>query len=119
MGDLNGRLADKRIAVSTSPAAQELLLQRSYDPACGARPLRRFIEKHIVVELSRQIISGELRDDSDITVDASNGQLVFEVAHRAPSLSGSRSLSPMRKALGEGLYRVAEVPEKTIRRESD
>ena len=57
------------------------ILQKSYDPAYGARPVRRFIEKTIVTELSRMLVSGTLREHSDLHLHGNmdKGELTYQV----------------------------------------
>jgi len=73
------RLEDRDIHVSISQKALDHILQVAYDPLYGARPLRRFLEKHVVTQLSKMIISGELTDHSQVTVDFGDNQLQFKV----------------------------------------
>jgi len=52
----------------------------AYDPYYGARPLRRYLEKHIVTELSKMLIKGDLKNNSLVDIDASGDQLTFRVS---------------------------------------
>ncbi len=63
------RLADRRIALDVTDAAAKWLAERGYDPAYGARPLRRLIQKEIGDRLARALIGGDIRDGSAVTVD--------------------------------------------------
>eukprot|EP00730_Choanoeca_flexa_P011060 TRINITY_DN2258_c0_g1_i1.p1 TRINITY_DN2258_c0_g1~~TRINITY_DN2258_c0_g1_i1.p1 ORF type:complete len:895 (+),score=328.74 TRINITY_DN2258_c0_g1_i1:111-2795(+) len=67
------RLADRDIRLSVSDAACDYILEQAYQPAYGARPVRRFIEKHVVTALSRQLLAGELSNHSLCTVDTKMG----------------------------------------------
>jgi ATP-dependent Clp protease ATP-binding subunit ClpB len=69
-GELNARLADRKIAISLTPAARERLTGIGYDPAFGARPLRRAIQKHLQDPLAVSLLRGEFRDGDKVTVDA-------------------------------------------------
>ncbi len=71
------RLADRQITLLVTPAAKELLANRGYDPVYGARPLKRLIQKDVLDELARMILSGELRDGETVIVDNEGGKLVF------------------------------------------
>ncbi|KAK9760893.1 hypothetical protein K7432_014643 [Basidiobolus ranarum] len=64
-----------------SDEASDLVLRLSYDPTYGARPVRRFLEKHLVTQLSRAILSGELIDHAIVYIgtDGSQFQLAFEI----------------------------------------
>ncbi|WP_446666699.1 ATP-dependent chaperone ClpB [Flexivirga sp. B27] len=64
------RLADRRITLSVTPAAKQWLADEGYDPAYGARPLRRLVQKQIGDRLAKALLGGEVRDGQDVTVDA-------------------------------------------------
>jgi ATP-dependent Clp protease ATP-binding subunit ClpB len=75
------RLKDLRdVSVVLDDGALELISQVAYDPVYGARPLRRYLEKKVVTELSRLVLSGRLPEHSAVTVIAGpNGELEFRV----------------------------------------
>ena len=75
--NLAKRLEDRHIELRVENSALDYVLQESYNPAYGARPMRRYIEKHIVTELSRLIISGEVLDDQIVTISCKNDKLSF------------------------------------------
>ncbi|MBP2412874.1 ATP-dependent Clp protease ATP-binding subunit ClpC [Arthrobacter stackebrandtii] len=66
---LETRLADKGMGIELTPAAKVLLATRGYDPAMGARPLRRTIQREIEDHLSEKILFGELKDGDIVSVD--------------------------------------------------
>jgi ATP-dependent Clp protease ATP-binding subunit ClpB len=66
---LNARLADRRITVEVTPAAQEWLSDRGYDPIYGARPLRRLIQTTMEDQLARGVLSGDVVDGQTVTFD--------------------------------------------------
>jgi ATP-dependent Clp protease ATP-binding subunit ClpB len=68
--ELNARLKERNITMELTDAALDAAVAQSYDHLYGARPLRRWLEHNIVTQLSRMIITGELRDDSRVVVDA-------------------------------------------------
>ncbi len=74
---LSKRLADRRISLEVSEAASAWLAREGYDPAYGARPLRRLIQTEIGDELARMIIGGKVHDGDAVTVDVApdNGSL--------------------------------------------
>ena len=75
------RLQENDIHLSITPAATEWLAQLGYDPQFGARPLKRVIQKKIMNELSKQILSGAIHKDSSIEVDLdANNNFVFRNA---------------------------------------
>ena len=74
---LRARLADRHIELDLTDAAKEHIAREGYDPVYGARPLKRFLQRHIETPLSRQLIAGEITDHSRVTVDFKKGELVF------------------------------------------
>ncbi len=76
---LRGRLEDRKITLELSDDARCFVAKSAYDPAYGARPLKRWIQHNLETALARKIISGDIRDGWHIVVK-SNGQggLVFE-----------------------------------------
>ena len=68
--EVNDRLADRKIAVTVTDAAREKLAEIGYDPAYGARPLRRAIQKHLQDPLALHILKGEFREGDSVLVDA-------------------------------------------------
>ena len=80
VAELVGRLQERDIAVSVDSAAAQLVVQEAYDPAYGARPIRRWLERHFVNQLARAILRGDLPDHSDVVVTVSGSQeLAFHV----------------------------------------
>ncbi|KAI8463666.1 MAG: P-loop containing nucleoside triphosphate hydrolase protein [Monoraphidium minutum] len=77
--ELSERLAPRNISLSMTEPALEHAVAASYDPAYGARPLRRWLEHSIITDLSRMIISGELQDNSSVTADydPASGRLTY------------------------------------------
>ncbi|KAL2919055.1 hypothetical protein HK105_201325 [Polyrhizophydium stewartii] len=70
IADIDKRLeASHQISLAVSDAAADVILDRAYDPTFGARPLRRFLERLLVTQLSRLLVSGALDDESRVTVE--------------------------------------------------
>ncbi len=63
------RLEDRRISLEVTPAAREWLAITGYDPAYGARPLRRLVQREIGDRLARSLLSGAVRDGGTVVVD--------------------------------------------------
>jgi len=84
MRSVEKRLADKDIAIVITPAASEFILKQAYDPVYGARPLRRYLEKHIVTQVSRMILTGELREHCTVTFDNKDNRLACSVKEGVP-----------------------------------
>lgn len=74
---LQQTLAEIGITLEASDEALDWLAQLGYDPQFGARPLKRVIQKKILNELSKQILSGKVSKDSTIKVDMFDNQFVF------------------------------------------
>ncbi len=74
---LEQRLAVRRITISVTDAARAWLAETGYDPAYGARPLRRLIQSAIGDPLARKLIAGEVGDGGAVTVDVSDDGLVL------------------------------------------
>ena len=66
---LTRRLADRRISLEVTPAAREWLAVTGYDPAYGARPLRRLVQREIGDRLARSLLAGVVRDGGTAVVD--------------------------------------------------
>ena len=75
--ELNKRLAGKSITIDLTDDALDYICTESFDQAYGARPLRRWLEQHVVTSLSRMIISGELQEDSKVTIGVGVDGLTF------------------------------------------
>jgi ATP-dependent Clp protease ATP-binding subunit ClpB len=72
------RVAERGVEVTLTDDAKELLGNMGYDPAYGARPLRRVIQKQLTDRLALALLQGEIREGDSITVDAVDGQLALE-----------------------------------------
>eukprot|EP00455_Lapot_gusevi_P023517 TRINITY_DN2441_c0_g1_i4.p1 TRINITY_DN2441_c0_g1~~TRINITY_DN2441_c0_g1_i4.p1 ORF type:complete len:632 (-),score=131.01 TRINITY_DN2441_c0_g1_i4:329-2224(-) len=79
--EINKRLKEQQVTIVASDAAKSFMLESGYDPEMGARPLRRWVERHLTTELSRMIISELLPAQStvQIGVNANNTKLSFQV----------------------------------------
>jgi ATP-dependent Clp protease ATP-binding subunit ClpB len=74
---LRERLAARRITLDVTPAAAELVAHEGYDPAFGARPLKRVIQRSIGDRLATAILDGTIGEGDHVTVDATDDQLVI------------------------------------------
>lgn len=73
---LNTRLIEQGIRVQLTPTAVDYIVEHGYEPQFGARPLKRFMQKHIETLVARLIISGEVVMNQTILIDVHNQQLV-------------------------------------------
>ena len=77
MKDLNGRLADKQLKCKLTERAKNYIIETGYDPAFGARPLKRLVQRHVETLLARKIIADEVEPGTTLTVDVDeNGNYV-------------------------------------------
>ena len=84
IGDVASRLVDRRITLDVSAQARELLVERGYDPAYGARPLRRYIQHELETRIARALIGGDVPDGSHVLVEV-NDRDEFTVRFEAAS----------------------------------
>lgn len=75
MEDLNHRLADKEILVALTPEAEEYVVAHGYDPAYGARPLKRYLQKTVETLAAKLILADEVRAGDTIEIDVTDGAL--------------------------------------------
>ena len=75
---LNQRLADQQIKVELTQAAKETIVDASYDPQYGARPLRRYVQHTVETMLSKRLLRGDILPGEIVTVDAVDGQLEIQ-----------------------------------------
>ncbi len=72
-------LADRKITLELSDAAKEVIVGEGYDPAFGARPLKRVIQHRIADPLAREILAGQVAEGDHVLVDALGSELTFAV----------------------------------------
>jgi ATP-dependent Clp protease ATP-binding subunit ClpA len=82
IGELEGQLAERKIAVELTPAARQLLAELGYDPDFGARPLSRVIQRKIVDAMADEVLFGDLANGGRVRVDAVDGEFQFEYSAR-------------------------------------
>ncbi|KAL7606074.1 hypothetical protein Lser_V15G18653 [Lactuca serriola] len=84
--DVAVRLAERGVALGVTEAALDVILNQSYDPVYGARPIRRWLERRVVTELSKMLIREEIDENSTVFIDAEmNGE---ELSYRAERNGG-------------------------------
>ena len=87
------RVRERGIEVTLTDAARELLGNLGYDPAYGARPLRRVIQKQLTDRLALALLDGEFHAGDTVRVDAVDGALVFAVATQADPARAATDLT--------------------------
>lgn len=71
------RLKDREIEISLSDNAKDYIMNNSYDPIYGARPLKRFLQRKMETSIGRALIAGEITDGDKVLIDAENNDLKF------------------------------------------
>ena len=79
MDDLNKRLSDREIKVALSPEAEHFVVEHGYDPVYGARPLKRFLQKHVETLSAKLILEDQVRQGDTILIDVKDGALTTSV----------------------------------------
>jgi ATP-dependent Clp protease ATP-binding subunit ClpB len=74
---LDTRLAERRITLDVTEAAKQLLAREGFDPAFGARPLKRVIQRELGDRLATAILEGKVGEGDAVTVDALDGEIVL------------------------------------------
>jgi ATP-dependent Clp protease ATP-binding subunit ClpB len=77
---LRDRLAERKITLELSDAAKELLAEEGWDPAFGARPLKRAIQRLVENPLARELLAGTFADGDAISADVDGGAIAFRAA---------------------------------------
>ena len=77
LSSLRKRLQERRVTLHLSDGAKDKLAELGYDPAYGARPLKRAISQYIETPLAREILQGKVPDGSVLNVDYSDGGFQF------------------------------------------
>lgn len=80
--NLKTRLEERKIELSLTEAAKEYLANTGYDPAYGARPLKRTIQRELLDPLALKVLEGEFREGDTVEVDAQHGEIVFSRKER-------------------------------------
>jgi ATP-dependent Clp protease ATP-binding subunit ClpB len=89
---LRARLAERQLELEITPAALEFLSHEGFDPAYGARPLKRAIQREIETPLAKRLLAGEIHDGRRVYIDApvAGGGLTFSGVPPAPQEAGTR-----------------------------
>ncbi len=77
MDELTKRLAEDNVTLTFTPAFEDYMVEHGYDPAYGARPVKRLLQRDLVNQLAKAILDGTVRKDSSIRVDAANGEVLL------------------------------------------
>jgi hypothetical protein len=116
---LQSRLKPRNISLRLSDAALAFAVASAYDPQYGARPLRRWLEQHVITDLARLVISGQLPENSDVVCDVSaagvggagGGAVVIEEEDGGSDGGGAAAGRVATASDGSGLvYRITAKP---------
>ncbi len=78
MRDIEHRLEERNITLTLTDAAKKFIADESYDPAYGARPVKRFLQRSVETELAGEIIRGSVKDGDSVTIDSDGTKLSFQ-----------------------------------------
>ncbi len=78
--DVNRRLADREIQISLTESAKNYIVDGGYDPAYGARPLKRYLQKHVETLAAKLMLQGEVHAEDTIFIDVIDGRLSAKTA---------------------------------------
>lgn len=79
IAEIEGRLKDRQIKIEFTDKAKEFVLNRAYSIQYGARPVKRFLQKHLETEMGKLIIKGDLKDKDTVIVKVYRDELKIEV----------------------------------------
>jgi ATP-dependent Clp protease ATP-binding subunit ClpA len=85
---LEGQLAERHVAIALTPEARAWLAVKGYDPAFGARPLARVVQKDVRDPLTDEILFGQLEHGGTVTIGAADDHLTFSYEQRQVEASG-------------------------------
>ena len=74
---LSKRLADREMSLVITEPAKKFIANEAYDPQYGARPVKRYLQKHVETEIASMIIRGDLVDGGTVTIDSDGEKLIF------------------------------------------
>ncbi|HMB55469.1 MAG TPA: ATP-dependent chaperone ClpB, partial [Thermoanaerobaculia bacterium] len=85
MADLRKRLEERNVGIELTDTAREYVARQGFDPVYGARPLKRFLQRHLESRIGRALIAGEVGDGATVRVDVEGGELAVEVVPAPPA----------------------------------
>ena len=100
LSDLRERLTERDIELTLTAAARDWLLDRGYDEAYGARPLRRLIQREIENTMARAVLAGDYTAGDRVRVDVVDDKLSWAVEHPSCRPRPRRSSSPRQRSRG-------------------
>ncbi|MEM8997055.1 MAG: type VI secretion system ATPase TssH, partial [Acidobacteriota bacterium] len=89
LNDLRRRLADRRVGLELTAAAQEFVAREGYDPTYGARPLKRFLQRQLETRIGRALIAGDVTEGATLEVDLRDGELAVDIGAPPATAGGA------------------------------
>ena len=83
VADLNRRLADRDLSLELTEEAERFIVDNAYDPVYGARPLKRYIQKHVETLTARLILSDGVGSGDTVVISVEDGRLKASVKYTA------------------------------------
>ena len=80
MKEVQERLSDRKVTIELAPEAKIWLGEKGFDPAFGARPLKRTVRRYVETPLARKVLAGELKEGDHVLVEVVEDELSFKVA---------------------------------------
>ena len=74
MAEVNERISDKELKLCLTKEAEQFVIDSGFDPVYGARPLKRYLQKHVETLAAKLILQGDVSENSVITIDVKNGE---------------------------------------------
>ena len=77
MADLQNKLSENGVTISFTPSFEDYMSTKGYEPAYGARPIKRLMQRELVNLLAKNILEGRVQRDSQIVVDVLDDQIII------------------------------------------
>ncbi|RSX55455.1 chaperone protein ClpB [Bifidobacterium dolichotidis] len=113
------RLTERRITLDVTAAARDWLAETGYDPAYGARPLRRLVQTQVGDQLARMLLAGKVKDGSTVLVDHTGGEKLELSVHTSDPLAGDTNPGDTSVSVNNGDHDDPASPHDADFRESD
>jgi ATP-dependent Clp protease ATP-binding subunit ClpB len=79
MKDIEKRLEEREITLKLTDEAKKFIAAESYEASYGARPVKRFLQRHMETELAGELIRGNIKDGDNVLIDSDGTKLTFSV----------------------------------------
>ena len=82
MADLNRRIGNQELTIALDETAKSKIIDDGYEPAFGARPLKRYLQKHVETLAARLILKGDIHEGAQIRIGVRDGELYAYTAEK-------------------------------------